>query len=186
MKKTMIMMLILLLIVPICSLAPKNTAHAAMFSPTKIFLGFAYSIKEQREEKKQKQERIRSNSSVSTEVDKINKVDGSGSKGSAYGQGNFDLTNEMQVKAMPTFGAFEQALADVISMITMLGTFYLAFSVLRSLGMFMVSLMRFIASPAHPRMRMQISKDLFMSCMCIMLLGSVGLISNLLVGIVFG
>lgn len=123
-----------------------------------------------------------SNTAKTSKVTSSVDVDSATSDGS--GVADSDLS-DITMQTTVSYSAFQIHLSRFVSLITVFGGFYLGVSVLRSLGMFIINIAQLSMIPNFPKARYFLIKNLMVSVVCIALLGSVGLLVQLVSGIVF-
>lgn len=184
MKRFLMVMLAILLIIP-ASLIPKQESYAFGFGMDPIttsvkLANWAWNIKSAKDKK------IKDKATGKDEKTKTPKVSGTVSETTSSGSSmnGTDLSDETMIPTV-YFSAFQEAVSKFISIITVIGAFYLGISILRSIGMCLISIAKLALVPNFPKARYFLFKNLGVSVVCIVLLGSVGLLTQLVAGIVF-
>lgn len=192
MKKHLILILTILLILP-AILTPKQEVHAA--SLTGLFNGWSWVSNKARDliirntkdgMADDKDKKMAEKIAKKDKKDKAPKVSSDVSEAESKGSGvnDIDLSDSTMTPTVH-YSAFQDKVSRFISVITVIGGFYLGVSILRSLGMFAISVAQLAMIPDFPKARYFLLKNLMVSMMCIALLGSVGLLTQLISGIVF-
>lgn len=189
MKKQFILILTILLMLP-AILAPKQEAHAMS-----VFKGWSWVsniardliIKDTKDGMADdKDKKMAEKIAKKDNKDKAPKVSSDVSEAESKGSGinNTDLSDATMTPTVH-YSAFQDKVSRFISVITVIGGFYLGFSIIRSLGMFMISVAKLAMIPNFPKARYFLIKNLMVSMVCIALLGSVGILTQLISGVVF-
>lgn len=178
--KKYLMLIMTILIVATAVAVPKQEVHAMSFAGkwcrNLIFNMAADKVKEKTQKKIKGEDEKENAPQISSSVSETEK------KGT--GMNNTNLSDETMTPTV-TYTAFQDSVSQFISIIVVVGGFYLGVSILRSLGMFMISIAQFAMTPTYPRARYMLLKNLLVSVVCIALLGSVGLLTQLIAGVVF-
>ena len=187
MKKQFILILMVLLMLP-AILIPKQEAHAIGISWSWVSsIARDLIIKDTKngmadEKDKKMAEKIAKKDNKNKAPKVSSDVSEAESKGS--GINNTDLSDTTMTPTVH-YSAFQDKVSRFISVITVIGGFYLGFSIIRSLGMFMISVAQLAMIPNFPKARYFLIKNLMVSMVCIALLGSVGILTQLISGVVF-
>lgn len=95
-----------------------------------------------------------------------------------------NLDNDIK-DVVVTYSDFQSSLSKFIGIFLSFGSFYLALSILRSIGLFMINIIQLSMIPNFPKARYFLLKNLSVSVICIMLLGSSGLLTKLITQAIF-
>ena len=181
MKHRIIAIALAFLLVFAGSFVPKTECHAAGLSSIFNFVKKIFVDDTKEEDTSTKKE-------DSKNKDKNNKVDDSVDTKTPTNKGesisNTDLSSD-EMKVTVKYDSFHSSLYQFIGMITALGSFYLGLSILRSMGMSIISIAQLSTAPSYQKARYQLTKNLLTSVVCVALLGSVALLTELILDIVF-
>lgn len=184
MKHKVIAMALTFLLVFAGSFVPKTECYAAGgLSPwwniiKKIFADDTKEEKKDTSSKKEDSEKNEDSKKVDESVDTKTPTN----KGKSIS--STDLSSD-EMKVNVKYGALQDSLSKFVGILTTLGSFYLAFSILRSIGMSIISVAQLSTAPSYQKARYQLTKNLLTSVVCVALLGSVALLSRLILDMVF-
>jgi len=178
MKSRFLIIICTLMLVVTCCMVPKQKVYA--FNPFKDGAKLWEHIwgNDKKTENKEK-----TTESKNTKVDESVDTTSSTSKGGSIQDTDLSTT---EMSTTITFSAFQEALSKFVSIIAVVGGFYLAISIIRSIGMFAISIAQLSTVPSYEKARFFLIKNILVSVVCIALLGSVGLLTELITGVVFG
>ena len=187
-KKHFLLILTILLILP-AVFAPKQEVHAMPVGATAA-KGVLWAISKARDliirNPNDKDKKTAEKIAKKDAKDKAPKMssDVSETESSGSGINDIDLSDSTMTPTVH-YSAFQDKVSKFISVITVIGGFYLGVSIIRSFGMFMLSVAQLAMIPDFPKARYFLLKNLMVSVVCIALLGSVGLLTQLISGVVF-
>jgi len=176
------MIICTLLLISTCCLVPKQKAYA--FNPfNAVKNGAKLFVHIWTNDKKTENNKEKTVENKNTKVDESVDTTSATSKGGSIKDTDLSTT---EMSTTITFSAFQDALSKFVSIIAVVGGFYLAISIIRSIGMFAISIAQLSTVPSYEKARFFLIKNILVSVVCIALLGSVGLLTQLITGVVFG